>query len=103
MGWNKATPDQRRTLVSSWVRHGLHSFDARVLENKSQDFSKAFDKPDAGQVQSEIHLTFWAQEPSGMRCGTGFTKLRYRIGAAGGLLERKSIDSFFVPCTRPRP
>jgi hypothetical protein len=102
LGWQKAGSEKREELALKWTRFGLLAFGGYPLLEANDDFDgRKFHAPQtAAGEDKNATVTLWIQLPIGMRCQTNYQRVSFIFTADGSLQERKSIDSFTVPCKR---
>jgi hypothetical protein len=102
LGWQKTGSDGRAELALKWTRFGLLAFGGYPLLKANEDFGdRDFRAPEAAADEDKnVTVTLWAQMPMGMKCQANYQRLSFVFAADGSLKERKSVDSFTVPCKR---
>lgn len=102
LGWRKAHSTEREEIALRWTQFGLLAFGGYPIVKANEDFDgREFRAPEAlaGEAGT-VEVTLWLRQPAGMRCETNYQRLSFTFTADGNLRERKSIDSFTIPCRR---
>jgi len=102
LGWRKADASRREEMALKWTRFGLLSFDGHPLDKANENFKdRDFHAPQTATGEAEsVTVTLWTRQPSGMLCRTGYERLSFTFAKDGSLQERKSLESFSIPCKR---
>jgi hypothetical protein len=102
LGWQKNDSRKREESALKWTRFGLLAFGGYPILEADEDFKgREFGAPEAMAGEAGVvQVRLWARLPMGMRCETNYQRLLLTFAHDGNLMERKSIDSFTLPCKR---
>lgn len=102
LGWRKADAGGRAELALEWTQFGLLAFGGYPLNEAKDDFrGRDFQVPQAAtDDEGVVSVTLWTRQPMGMRCQTAYDRLIFKFAADGSLAERKSLESFSLPCKK---
>jgi len=102
LGWRKADSTKREEIALRWTQFGLLAFGGYPIVKTDEDFNgREFRAPEAlAGAAGGVEVVLWTRQPAGMRCETNYQRLSFTFSDDGSLQERKSIDSFTIPCKR---
>ena len=101
-GWRKADSTKREEIALRWTQFGLLAFGGYPIIKRDEDFNgREFSAPEAlASAAGGVKVVLWTRQPAGMRCETNYQRLSFTFSEDGSLQERKSTDSFTIPCKR---